>query len=246
MKYFFSIRSIITIFLIFISAGFAHSQTIKSAADSSGINNILLPGTDTSTATEEKLVQLALKRPLYEQLDFQKKISEHELTKAKNSWLDLLSVSANYNDQTFGKSTNQVGYVYPKYYFGITVPLGLIFNRSSDTKIAKDNLSINTLKEEELARSIRAEVISKYKQYKAYGQLLIIQNQIINDQRAEFLQTEQKFSDGSVTIDVYNSASKSYNTELVNRINLQLEQDLVKLDLEEMIGMKLEDALKLK
>ena len=30
-----------------------------------------------------------------------------------------------------------------------------------------------------------------------------------------FLQTEQKFSDGSVTIDVYNKRFKSYNTELV-------------------------------
>lgn len=248
MKYFFTTRSILLFITFSVTVNVTRSQMGTTGPNGDSLihaNNIIRLVVDSTSITEERLVQLALQRPLYKQLEFQKKISQHELSKAKNAWLDLLSISANYNDQTFApKSNNQTNYVYPKYYFGLTIPLGLIFNSSSNIKIANENLSINTLKQEELARSVRAEVLSKYKQYRAYDQLLAIQNQIINDQKAEFLQTEQKFSDGTVTIDVYNAASKAYNTELVNRINIQLQQDLVKLDLEEMIGMKLEDALK--
>jgi len=162
--------------------------------------------------------------------------------------MNLLSISANYNDQTFSKkptTANNTAYVYPKYFFGLTIPVGLIFSRSSDINIAKENLNIYEGRREELARSIREDVLAKYRQYKAYGDLMAIQNQIIDDEQAGFMQTEQKFKDGTISIEAYNAASKSYNAELSKRIELQLQQDLIKLQLEQAIGMRLEDAIRM-
>ena len=73
---------------------------------------------------------------------------------------------------------------------------------------------------------------------------MAIQNQVIDDEQANFLQVEEKFKDGTTTLDLYNDASKKYNDEQVKVINLQLQQDLIKLELERLIGMRLEDALK--
>ncbi len=250
MKHLFKLHKILFSFLlaiICVTVSAQHITTSRMLKDSAAHlqkNRVVI--TDTSAAFEEKLVRLALNGPTYNESEYQKKISEHELTKAKNSWLDLLTISTNYNDQSFAPKntqTTQSNYVYPKYYFGISVPVGLIFTRGSDIKIAKENVSINKDRQLELERNIRADVLSKYKQYKSYGELMAIQNELIDDEQAVFLQTEQKFRDGTITIDVYNTASKNYNAEVANKINLQLQQDLVKLEIEKLIGMRLEDAL---
>ena len=205
-----------------------------------------MPDTDTSAATEEKLVQLALKQPEFSIGASQEKIIQYQLAKSRRSWLDVLSLSANYNDQTFAKTTSTSQYVYPKYFFGFTIPLGVIFNAGSDIKIAREHESINKAQQDIQRKKIREEVLAKYQEFLADGSLLLIENQAADDAQAQFLQAEEKFKEGSITIDQYNQASKNYNNELSAKINLQLQQDLAKLDLERMIGMKLEDALNLK
>src|ERR1700754_1602716 len=47
---------------------------------------------------EEKLVTLALQGPKYEISDHQNKIAEKSLLAAKRNWLNLLTISGNYND----------------------------------------------------------------------------------------------------------------------------------------------------
>ncbi len=202
---------------------------------------------DTSEMIENRLVELALQHPDYDATEYQKNISQDELKKAQQSWLNLLSISANYNDQTFAKQpTNTTGtqYVYPKYFFGLTIPIGLFFSRSSDIKIAKDNYAINEDKQKALARTITKQVLTEYEQYKTYLDLMALENQVIDDEEAVFLQSEQKFKDGSITIESYNASAKNYNDELAKKVNLQLQETTVRLEVEEMIGMKLDDALK--
>jgi len=203
---------------------------------------------DTNAYIEDKLVQLALTQPSYDETQNQINISQHELKKAKNSWLNLLSLSTSLNDQTFAQPTQLAGstYTYPKYFFGVSIPLGLIFLSGTEIKIAKSNVAIEQDRQQELARTIKADILSKYSQYKAYSQLLALQAQIVDDEDAVFLQTEQKFKDGTITIDVYNGASKNYNNELVKKINLQLQLDQTKLEIEKMIGVNLDDVINFK
>lgn len=196
----------------------------------------------TDSLIENKLVELALKQPKFAEAESQRKIIDYQLEKQRKAWLNLLSLSLNYNDQTFaGKTNTQTAYVYPKYFFGVTVPLGLIFSGGTDVKATKESALIVKDQELELQKSVKAEVLGDYKQYKAYSKLLAIQNQINDDAQANFLQTQQKFADGTATLDAYNDASKKYNDEVVNTINLQLKQDLIKLEIEKIIGRRLED-----
>jgi len=106
---------------------------------------------DTSTLIEEKLVALALEGPLFKSSESQNKINEYQLKAAKNAWLNLLTISVNYNDQTFAKTTT-AAYVYPKYFFGFTLPLGTMFS-SIPVKSAKEQIKINANNQEQLARS---------------------------------------------------------------------------------------------
>jgi outer membrane protein TolC len=196
---------------------------------------------------EEKLVELALTSPLYDVSGHQIIIAENQLTKAKRTWLNLLSISANYNDQTFAKALpGQNAYVYPKYYFGLTIPIGLFFTMGPDIKSGRENVRISKDNQVQLARTIRAEVLGKYKQYKNYTILIGIQNTVVDDEEALRKQTEKKFKDGSVSIEQYNLFNKLYGDDLTKKLNLQLQQELIKLDIEKMIGVNLETVLKMR
>jgi outer membrane protein TolC len=194
---------------------------------------------------ENRLVALALMQPKFDEAAAQRKTIDLQLEKQRKAWLNLLSLSMNYNDQTFaGKTNTQTSYVYPKYFFGVTVPLGLIFSGGTDYKITKQSGIIAHDQELELRQTIKANVLSDYTQYRSYAKLLSMQNQANDDAQAYFLQVQQKFSDGTVTLEAYNEASAKYNDGVVKTINLQLQQDLIKIDLERLIGRRLEDIFK--
>ncbi|HVX24699.1 MAG TPA: TolC family protein [Parafilimonas sp.] len=200
---------------------------------------------DKDSITENRLVELALQQPKFDEAQAQRKTIDYQLEKERKAWLNLLSISANYNDQTFaGKRTNQTAYVYPRYFFGVTIPLGLIFSGGSDYKITKESATIVKDQELELQQTIKANVLGDYAQYRTYDKLIAIQNQSNDDAQAYYLQVEQKFSDGTATLEAYNDASAKYNEGVVKTVNLKLQQDLIKLDLEKLIGRKLEDIFK--
>jgi len=209
-------------------------------------NSLRLSEVD-DTVIENRLVELALAQPNYEQTLYQQKIFEYQLKKQRNAWLNLLTLSTTYNDQSFAKPSTPNGttaYVYPKFYLGVTIPLGLIFLNGTDVKMTKQSELMAKSQQQELAKSIKASVLSNYKQYKANEKLLIMQNQAVDDQQAAFLSAEQKFRNGTVTLEAYNEASQKYNDEVVKVINLQLQEDLIKVELERLIGRRLEDVLK--
>ena len=110
-------------------------------------------------------------------------------------------------------------------------------------KSARESIAIGKNNQEIYKRNIREEVLTKYKEYKAYGQLIAIQSELVNDVQAELAQTEEKFRKGTVTIETYNAAQKGNNSELATLINLKLQQDIKKLEIEKMIGVKLETVL---
>src|SRR5579872_1446983 len=96
----------------------SHANTVNSLP----VNPLLVNPRNsdlTDTAIENRLVALALLGPEFDATVHQNRISDLELKRAKNQWLNLLSVSTNYNDQTFAKS-GTAAYVYPKYFFGLT------------------------------------------------------------------------------------------------------------------------------
>jgi len=214
-------------------------------ANQSTAQNLMAANVE-DTIMENRLVQLALAQPNYEQTMHQQKIFEYQLKKQRNAWLNLLTLSTTYNDQSFAKPENNgtTAYVYPKYFIGVNIPLGLIASNGTDVKITKESELIAKSQQQELAKQIRASVLINYKEFKANEKLLAIQNQVVDDEQANYLQVEQNFKNGTATLDAYNEASKKYNDEQVKIINLQLQQDLIKVELERLIGRKLEDAFK--
>lgn len=199
------------------------------------------------TVIENRLVALALQAPRYDAAGHLINVSKSQMALARRAWFNLLTVSVNYNDQTFAKNTaaqSQYGYVYPKYFFGLTVPIGLFFTMGPQVHAAREQVKIAEDNQEELARTIRMDILSKYHTYKNYEALILLQNTVVVDNQAAVTQIEQKFRDGTVSIDQYNSANKAFSDEKARLLNLQLAQDLVRLDIERMIGANFDSVIR--
>jgi outer membrane protein TolC len=194
------------------------------------------------TAIENRLVALALQGPEFDASIHQNKISALELKRAKNTWLNLLSVSTNYNDQTFAKASANT-YVYPKYFFGITVPLGIIFSQGTQVKIARESVANGKDQQEMLARKIKADILQEYEQYVLYSNMIEMESELINDVLANSTQAEQSFKQGTISVEAYIAAQKAKNDEMGRSMNLQLDQDKTRIDIERMIGVPLETVL---
>jgi len=194
------------------------------------------------TAIENRLVALTLVGPEYNAAIHQNKITEYELKKTKSTWLNLLTLSTNYNDQSLVKSTNTT-LVYPKYFFGITIPLGIIFSTGTQVKQAREAVSLSRDQQEQLARKLKADVLGKYRQYQMYTILLTMQNEMLNDVLANASQAEQSFKDGTITVEVYIASQKTRNDEVSKNLNLKLQQEMMRLDIERMIGVPLDEVL---
>ena len=193
---------------------------------------------------QSRLVTLALQGPRYGAATHQVNVATEQLNIAKRSWLNLLSISGNFNQFDLPGNNQNAQYVYPKYLLGVTIPIGLFFEIGPQTRAARESVSVYRSNQEELARTIRMQVLSQYTTYKNYSALIGLENTILVDQQAALNQMEKKFQDGTATIEQYNIANKAYTDERVKMLNLQLSQDLVRLDIERMIGVSLDSVIK--
>jgi outer membrane protein TolC len=204
---------------------------------------------NSDSVIEERLVQLALAGPVYDVSGHQINVAENALIRAKRSWLNLLTFSFDYNNLDLPQKSSvaaQNNYVYPKYFFGITIPIGLFFTMGPDIKTGRENVAIQRDNQLQLARTIKADVLTKYIQYKSYSTQIAIQSTVVDDEEALRKQTEKKFQDGSISIEQYNLANKLYGEDMTKKLNLQLDQDLLRIDIEKMIGISLESVLKMR
>lgn len=207
------------------------------------IKNLAAQTNAADTSIEERLVQLALQGPEMQKTDHLTKINEYQLKSAQNTWMNLLTFSLNYNEQTLAKQTVQTAYVYPRYFFGLNIPLGTLLSRTG-VKSARENIEIGKENAEITRRNIREQVLTAYKQYVVYSQLITMQSELVNDVKTQLAQIEEKFRNGTISLDAYNSAQRNNNAERAALINLKLQQDLKKLEIEKMIGVKLETVIR--
>jgi len=199
------------------------------------------------TSIENRLVALALQGPEYDASVHQGRINELDLRKTKNTWLNLLTISTNYNDQSFAKPANTQGgatYVYPKYFFGITIPLGIIFSQGTSVKAARETIAYGKDQQELLARRIKADVLTKYKQYRNYAAQVQLQSELINDVLATAAQADDAFKKGSISVETYIAAQRATNDEVAKNMTLKLQQDMVKIEIERIIGVPLDEVIR--
>ena len=208
-------------------------------------NTIILPKNAKSLSTEEKLVQLAWQNnPQNRILENQLHIAKKQIAITTADWLDIIRVNGNINEFTLNPDLLQGRTAfYPRYNFGAAINLGMFISTPAKTKIAKLEYANQeeSIKSQKLA--LRAEVLRKYYIYKQNEELYKIQSQITEDSYSSFQMAEQQFKNGEIQMEDYNASFSKYFAEKSNETKLKTQFEISQVDLEELIGVKLDDVL---
>jgi outer membrane protein TolC len=196
----------------------------------------------------EKLIQLAMQGPSYEIADHTAQSASYQIKIAKSAYLGLLSAQANVNEFTIEGAPSASGvaipYYYPKYNFALNIPFDIFTRTTNNVKIAKQNYYITTAAKNEKFREIKADILSKYENYLLAKQLVEFQGRITQGEYATLKRAESDFGENLIKLDDVEKAQKNYISEQVKSLTLQKELNITKIDIEKVIGIKIEEVEK--
>ena len=225
--------------LLFLSFSFAVAKAQKTDHSQDAISNSQL--LRDSLNIKDQLVELALQNSDLETTNVNARIAEYNIKKAKAAWLDMLSVTGNLNELTVNKST--YANYWPKYNFGIGVPLGTFGRRNNDVKIAKEQVTLNEIQRNEKIKAIRTEVLERFENYLEKKDLYELQIENTQAQYTIFLKSKSQYAASSIPIERLSEVNKYYNEELMKQRTAEKNLNVAFLDLEEMVGFRLRDVL---
>jgi outer membrane protein TolC len=195
----------------------------------------------------EKLVQLAMQNPAYEMVDHASLAASYQIKIAKSGYLGLLSAQGNINEFTITKPTYQgttVPYYYPRYNLALNIPFDIFTRTPNTVKIAQENYLMTAAAKNQKFREIKADVLTKYENYLLARQLVELQGKIAQSEYATLKRAESDFSENLIKLEDVDRTQKSYVAEQVKNLTLQRDLNVTKIELEKVIGVKIEDVEK--
>lgn len=208
-------------------------------------NKIILPESSQSSEFEERLVQLAWRNhPDNEAIRHEVNIANYNVKQSNTAWLDNIRITGNLNEFTINPASDPFGRAafFPLYNISATITLGTFFNIPYTIKREKEALIIAQSNVNAQKLAVRNAVLKLYNEYVMRERIYKLQSQALLDNETSHKLAEQRFKRGEVTFETYSVSLAAYNDGVA--AHLQAERDFknAKLDLEQWIGMRLEDV----
>jgi outer membrane protein TolC len=196
----------------------------------------------------EKLVHLAWQNNPQNEV-FRRKINQAEamVFQSKFSWLNNINMMVQYHANQFtpggsGAEQAAMGNFLPNVGLGFMINVGSIVFVPSRTKVAREEVEITKAELNSQKLLIRREVLNAYEEYLKNNNLLKIRTQAADDAHSSYLSVVQKFKNGEVSLEDFNDALDMYTRAIESKMALESEVKISKINLEEFIGVKLEEV----
>ncbi len=205
----------------------------KSNAQESMITEISYPFLDM-------LIKVAKENyPRMKIFDKRIDIAKTNVSRAKISWFDALTVSYLYNpNSTFNVASPSF---FSGFQAGVFLNVGQLLQKPYQIKNAKNDLSISTLEKEEYNLNLTGLVKERYFLY--LQQQTILKSITLSAQDAQSIlkMLRYKFERGEETLLIYNNASINFSSQNQQKIAAEAALLIAKARLEEIIGKKIDD-----
>jgi len=219
--------------------------TSATLAQKIDYNTIILPTAASNIDFSEKLVRLAWQNnPGVEKLHNELEKSNLSIKYSKWNWLEKFGVTGNLNEFNIHKSDNIYAgsQFFPRYNISASISLGTFITNPIKTKIEKQNLSISTDNINQAKLALRSEVLRKYQVYISSKEINDLRIQMLEDSFSDYKLKEQSFARGEITMVEYSFSLDRYNQQKIGKIESEKDFQIAKLELEELIGVKLSDV----
>lgn len=225
--------------LLFVATN-AYSQSVD-------YNKIILPDNAKDISIEERLVQIAWRNnPMTAVAANNVSSGEYRLRRSQWSVLDHLRFQGNLNEFTIKGRDNDVNNrfnYFPRYNISLTFSLFDFVSTPLDNKIARKELENREEAVNQLKLQLRADVLRRYIHYKTSKELYDIQKEYFDDLSVKFDIDKRKFNSGEITLNEFNNSKDRFDNQRIKKITTNDGYLKAKLDLEELLGLKLEEIL---
>lgn len=208
-------------------------------------NKIIYPESTQASEFEERLVQLAWRNhPNNEALRREVNIAGYDVKQSNVSWLENIRVTGNLNEFTINKAADPFGRAafFPKYNIGASISLGTFFTIPYTIKKSKEGLVISQANLNAQKLAVRNTVLKLYNEFLMRERIFKVHSQALLDNETSHKLAEQRFRRGDITFETYSTSLAAYNDGLVAQLQSERDYKNAKLDLEQWIGMRLEDV----
>jgi outer membrane protein TolC len=208
-------------------------------------NKVILPEGVRTADFAEKLVQIAWRNnPANDVLRRQVTIAGYNVKQSGAGWLDIITVSGNANQFTLNPQSDQFNRAnfYPKYNVHASINLGMFLTIPYTTKVRREELMIAQSNVNSQKLALRSAVIKAYNTYLMQEKIYKVQSQLLLDNETSHKLVEQRFRSGETNFETYSMSLNNYSQLNIASIQAENNYRSAKLDLEQLIGVRLEDV----
>jgi outer membrane protein TolC len=208
-------------------------------------NKIILPEYTKTADFGEKLVQIAWKNhPGNETIRREVDVAQVTVRQSTAAWFDIVNVTGNMNEFTINPQTDLYGRsaFYPRYNIRASINLGQLFTIPATTRINKHRLMIAQANVNTQKLVVRNTVLKAYNEYVLREKMYKVQSQLLLDNETSHKLIEQRFKNGETNFETYSQSLSNYTSMTVGQLEAERNYKNAKLDLEQLIGMRLEDV----
>lgn len=208
-------------------------------------NKIIFPESTQASEFEERLVQLAWRNhPSNEALRREVNIAGLDVKQSNASWLENVRVVGNLNEFVLNKAADPFGRAafFPRYNISASVSLGTFFTIPYTIRKSKEALVISQANVNSQKLAVRNTVLKLYNEFLMRERIFKLHSQALLDNETSHKLAEQRFRRGDITFETYSTSLAAYNDGLLAQLQSERDYKNAKLDLEQWIGMRLEDV----
>lgn len=211
--------------------------------------NKIVPDEETRPKTfEDYLVQLAwTNNPQSKILGHETKIAELESDLTKREWMKNLQAQWNVNEISLSNIVypdNDLFVAIPIWNVTATLNLNTVANRKKEIEASKQKVEISKQSTNMLKLQLRAMVLERYHTFNSTKDILKIATEAEQNASENSSLLKELFNEGKVNFEDVTRADLAYTNARMAKVNAETDIKITKIALEELIGVKYEDAEK--
>lgn len=177
-------------------------------------------------------------------------IAKQEVELAKREWVESFDLSFNMNEISLSNviydyEAANIFVPYPIWNFRASVDLGTVFLRPIRKNIAQEKVKISEQRVNLSKLKIRAETLALYETYLKSIEVISSKTKAEEDAEQTYILIAEKFRNGDSSLEDFTLSSRSYFNAEESLIRAELDLTVSKINLEELIGISLEEADKM-
>lgn len=212
---------------------YASATRVVTSADTSR----LLTAEDDIKA---QLILLALNNAQAVAADATVRIAEIAAQKAKSSFLSSVNVGGNVNE--FVVNNSPAASFFPKYNFGLTIPLDMFAKNKAEKRTAGQVIIASRAQKTLIGEALKAKVLIQYEIYKEKKKLLELQQIAVSDDIASYEKAQKDYKDDVITLEEVNKVYREMITSKGTLVSKEKELNIAIIEIEEIIGVPLQSV----